>query len=216
MPNVNKTREQLFVDRFRDELPYLIRDKVHIFRDIEIPKVGQICLSYTPYTIVKCTGVFSLCKDNKHIVFLDYDNVYESRVLQDIDYLQKKYRLGNAYILTTKRGLKNSKDFFGNYLVFFLDKFTFRRVVEIQAETHADDLYKKIEDYPDKGFVIRTSQKGAKPAPELIKIVKAESGNPKSNAHRLFFEHQFDITIYKDETFDNETKYQIVQYSTFA
>lgn len=217
----DKSTEELFLDRFKAELPYLVRDKIRVFKDLELPnKTGILTISYTPYTIVKCTGIFSLCRDNKHIPLFDFDNILESRVLRDIEVLQEKYPLSTAYLLTTRRMLKNNKDLHGNYLVFFLEKFLYRDVIKMVNETHADDLYKRVEDFQDKGFVIRTSQKGVRPAPELIKIIPNRNSNKetneKSNAHRIFFEKWLDIKIQKDARFDNQSKYQLVRYSTFA
>jgi hypothetical protein len=138
-----------------------------------------------------CMGYNSKCKDDKHILLLDYD-VSKSR-LKDIEnnlfFIQKKFDISTFYIINSTNG----------YNAISLSKLTLPHIVKVRSECkYTDALHNKI-GYKRRGWVLRIGEDK-----KCISIVcNFGSAIEKSNAHRILLNSYYDIPIQKDNRFDN-------------
>lgn len=135
-----------------------------------------------------CIGILSRTEDNQHILMCDYDNIFFDVVKQDIEFLQKKFRYGTAYIFATKREFKGLRQEIGNYHVYFLEKDTFENVRKVMDYLHCDKQHNQQEAFFEKGWVLRISNKGDRPKPVFIGRIDKDTTREKSSAHLKFLE----------------------------
>jgi hypothetical protein len=147
---------------------------------------------YASLSIIKApllvTGVSSRTKDNKDILFMDYDNVDLSLVQSDYVLIQDMFNLPPAYLLTTKLIKKNGEDY-GNFHVICLVKKNPVELYEIMKHTHMDANYL---DSPIRNrqrcLILRISKKGKKAPPTYLGLIGKEKNLDQeiSTAHKRF------------------------------
>jgi len=124
----------------------------------------------------------------RHITFLDYDNIVDERLMEELRYLQTEFKLGNFYILQTRNGGRHA---------LCLDALRFKDVLEIVRFSSCDLMFKKaprINEY--RNWVLRYAKKGNRDAPKYLYTVESpyEGENRQSRGHAKYLE-KFDITI---------------------
>lgn len=150
---------------------------------------------------VPTVGVGSLCKgDNarfEHVVFIDYDNILEWIVEEELNWIVNQYKLSNFYLFYTERNIDEKSSshidrISGNYHAVSLTKLTFSKINEIIRNTHSDYNYKLMPNYVKyKFWVLRFVGKENKSAPKFLKIIPdypVNMNNRISKAHKEFFE----------------------------
>lgn len=138
-------------------------------------------------------GITNRTDDNNYLLFLDYDNVEDTIVYQDIKMLQSKFNLGTCIIrLSNKRYIKSNKAFVASFHVIFFSKLPFKSMLEIMKYTRCDENFKKA-NFQQRCKVLRLSQKGAKVSPVFYQLIKAKSNYKCSKEHAQLFE-QLDNT----------------------
>lgn len=153
-------------------------------------------------------GLRNNCFDGKRVVFLDYDNIlYEEMLVPEIRYLQKKYELGDFYIL------KSSQKPNCFHAVCF-DKVSVFEWKDILEESSCDENYKKptLKDF--RTCVLRIAAKGASNAPVFKSVLLARSGRVRSLAHSKFFEFHYGVPIREDADYDDSGSLSFVEYGT--
>lgn len=147
---------------------------------------------YTSISIIRApflvTGVSSRTKDNKDIIFMDYDNVDLSLVKSDFTMIQEMFNLPPGYLLTTKIKKKNGEDY-GNFHVIVLLKKTPMEIYDMLKHTHMDANYL---DSPIRNrqrcLVLRISKKGKKAPPKYLGMIGEIKNLDQeiSTAHKRF------------------------------
>lgn len=130
---------------------------------------------------VRSSGVSSRIPfSSLHVVFLDYDNIEDERLREELFFLQSEFELGNFYVLKTRD--------YGRHAMC-LDALRFKDVKEVVDFSSCDMMFKKapnINEY--RCWVLRHSKKGNREEPKYLYTVESEYGktNPQSRAHAKY------------------------------
>lgn len=177
--------------------------RIDLFGKIFFAKYSIIDKPHT-YTI----GLASRCKDNKHVVFLDWDCVDIEIVKSDIRYIQEMFDLDNFYIFVSSQK-------FNSYHAICLTKVPFGEITNIHSHTSSDYAFKNaIKGFSEKAWVLRCVKKGDSDMPMYIKKIPRISRREKSLAHAKFLMKYYGITILTDYEFDKETECLFTKYLT--
>lgn len=185
-------------------------NRLLIVKPLRLPKV--IIAKIPKYRVY---GITNRTEDNKHILFLDYDNVENSLVYNDIQMLQDEYRLGTCIIrLSSRRYVKSNKVQVGSYHVIFFSKLPFGTMLKILNATHCDANFKKAS-FQQRTKVLRLSQKGDKTRPSFYNVITARTNLICSKAHIELFEKIDGISIIKYfKALDNSKEVELINYLT--
>jgi hypothetical protein len=115
-----------------------------------------------------------------HVTFLDYDNVTDERLKEELSHLQDEFEIGNFYVLKTKND--------GRHCVC-IDALTFKDQKQIVDFSSCDLLFKKaprINEY--RCWVLRYAKKGTREEPKYLYTVESpyEGKNPQSRGHAKY------------------------------
>jgi len=141
-----------------------------------------------------------------HITFLDYDNVVDERLVEELNDLQTEFQLGNFHILQTRNN--------GRHAVC-IDALRFKDVLEIVRFSSCDLMFKKaprINEY--RCWILRYAKKGYRDAPKYLYTVESpyEGRNLQSRGHAKYL-LKFGITIDLKKPFGPE-EIEIQAYNT--
>ena len=127
---------------------------------------------------VRTSGVSSRIPDSLfHILCLDYDNIDDERLKEELTVLQSEFKLGDFYVLKTRD--------YGRHAVC-IDALTFRDVKKVIDFSSCDTMFKKapmINEY--RCWVLRYAKKGNRDEPKYLYTVKSEheGKNQQSRGH---------------------------------
>ena len=130
---------------------------------------------------VRSSGISSRIPNTSfHIVCLDYDNINDERLKEELVFLQSQFMLGNFYVLHTRE--------FGRHAVC-IDALRFKDVKEIIDFSSCDSMFKKapmINEY--RCWVLRYAKKGKRDPPKYLYTVKSqhEGMNQQSRGHAKY------------------------------
>jgi hypothetical protein len=130
---------------------------------------------------VRTSGVSSRVPHTSlHIVFLDYDNVDDERLKEELVFLISEFGLGNFYVFETRNA--------GRHAVC-IDALRFKDVKEIVDFSSCDLMFKKapmINEY--RCWVLRYAKKGNREAPKYLYTIKSqyEGKNLQSLGHARY------------------------------
>ena len=123
-----------------------------------------------------------------HVLFLDYDNIVDEILTEELRYLQEQFVLGNFYVLETRNKGRHA---------ICIDALRPRDQKEIVDFSSCDLMFKKaprINEY--RCWVLRYAKKGKRDAPKYKYTVESqyEGKNLQSRSHA---EHllNFGVTI---------------------
>lgn len=134
-------------------------------------------------------GVSSRIPDTSlHVTFLDYDNITDERLQEELRFLQEEYQLGNFYVLETRNEGRHA---------ICLDALRGRDQKEIVDFSNCDLMFKKaprINEY--RCWVLRFAKKGNRDPPRYLYTVESpyEGQNLQSRGHAKYLLN-FGITI---------------------
>lgn len=110
---------------------------------------------------------------HRYVIFLDYDYDEINSITQEIQSLQEKYALGNAYLFKTKKG----------YHVIFLDIVNYNELRTIINDTSCDDAYKTIPQHNNaRTWVLRITEKHDNRI-DYERVIEAQQYRPTSEPH---------------------------------
>lgn len=178
--------------------------RIDLFGKIFFVKYSIIDKPHT-YTI----GIASRCKDNKHVVFLDWDCVDIEIVKSDIKYVQEMFNLG--YFYPFKSSQKPD-----SYHAICLTKVSFGELIKIHSHTTCDYAFRyAIKGFTEKAWVLRCVKKGDINIPIPMESIRRLSQREKSLAHAIFLNKYYgiDINVFL-ESFDKETECLFTKYLT--
>jgi hypothetical protein len=145
---------------------------------------------------------------NLHILLMDYDIIREDYLMDELEYLQDIFRLGNFYVFRTRLdkesseykldGVKVKKYSIGGYHCICLDVDTLRNNLLVLRSSSSDYAFINAPSYnPEKHWVLRMVEKGKRGAPEYIGVVESEyeGEKPQSLFHARILDDMFDLKI---------------------
>jgi len=138
---------------------------------------------------VRTKGVSSRIPNTSlHVLFLDYDNIEDERLKEELRFLQEEFQIGNFYVLETRNK--------GRHCVC-IDALRPRDQKEIVDFSSCDLMFKKaprINEY--RCWVLRFAKKGKRDEPKYLYTVESpyEGQNLQSRGHAKYLE-KFGIKI---------------------
>lgn len=146
--------------------------------------------------------------DNKRIFYIDYDNLNEKYVEEELILLQEQYNIGDIYLF------KSSNK--GIHAVSF-SKFSLKEFIEILNNSSCDYAFKNMPYYLkfSKYWILRQFAKGNTPKPLYIKTLKGNTDRQNSYAHWKYFKILYpDAEINQLTNSDGLEDITIVDYPT--
>jgi len=149
----------------------------------------RLKFSFSSYLVpnVRVIGIHNLIRETSYrVLFLDYDFMPLSWVIEEVYFLISKFKLGDFIIL------KSSEN---SYHAICIDVLTPRRENEIVNCSSCDDAFKNSSSFDFKAKVLRVSQKGMTNKPEFVDFVRSKfnRNNLKSAGHYQFFKLHYSI-----------------------
>jgi len=127
---------------------------------------------------VRSTGISSRVFGTPyHIVCLDYDNVSDTRLDEELRWLQQEFKLGNFIVLETSK--------FGRHGVC-LDVLKFKDALEIVRTSNCDAMFKRApRNNENISWVLRFDKKGSRGPPKYLRTITSqyEGKNLQSRGH---------------------------------
>lgn len=130
---------------------------------------------------IRTEGVTSrIPRTSLHVTFLDYDNINDDRLREELEYLIEEFEIGSFIVFSTRET--------GRHCIC-LDALRFRDVKEIIEFSSCDLMFKKaprINEY--RCWVLRYAKKGDRKAPEYLYTVESpyEGDNLQSAGHAKY------------------------------
>jgi len=141
-----------------------------------------------------------------HVAFLDYDNIVDELLIEELRFLQEEFEMGNFHVIKTNTKARH---------VICLDVFTFAEVLQIVRFSGCDLMFKRaprINEY--RCWVLRFAKKGKRNAPDYLYAVESpyEGKNLQSQSHANYLA-KFGIEIDLQKPFGPE-ELEIQVYKT--
>jgi hypothetical protein len=142
-----------------------------------------------------------------HVTFLDYDDIVDERLKEELMFLQEEFEIGNFYVLETRTKGRHA---------ICLDALRFKDVLEIVRFSNCDLMFKRgpvMNEF--RTWVLRDSKKGDRDAPKYLYTVqsKFEGQNLQSTGHANFLRINFGIKVDLQNPYGPE-KIEIQSYKT--
>jgi len=123
------------------------------------------------------------------VTFLDYDNVTDERLDDELVYIQELYQLGDSYIFKTNE--------FGRHAIC-IDILPLRDALAVVYTSTCDRLFKRgirINEYTT--WILRNWEKGERERPEFLRIVESPYNGKRlqSQAHAEFLKTFFGVDV---------------------
>ena len=141
-----------------------------------------------------------------HVTFLDYDNIVDDRLEEELRFLQEEFQIGNFYVLKTRKQ--------GRHAVC-IDALRFKDVLEIVRFSSCDLMFKRapwINEF--RCWVLRFAKKGNRDEPKYLYTVESpyERQNLQSRCHAKYL-LKFGVKINLKKPFGPE-EIEVQDYNT--
>lgn len=141
------------------------------------------------------------------VVFMDYDNIKDERLKEELKDLQEIFHLGDFHVLETNE--------YGRHTVCF-DRMTMREALAVVWESTCDYNFKRgirINEY--RTWILRVLEKGNRPKPKYLYTVESPYNGQRlqSQAHALFLQTYYGANVRLVNP-DGNTKLEIQGYKT--
>jgi len=130
---------------------------------------------------VRTSGVSSRIPNSSlNVTFLDFDNVEDERLIEELRFLQEEFEIGDFHVFKTRNEGRHA---------ICLDALRFKDVLEIVRFSSCDLMFKKaprINEY--RNWVLRFAKKGNRDAPKYLYTVESpyEGQNLQSRGHAKY------------------------------
>ena len=153
-------------------------------------EIGNRMIVFKTYLLDKgVKGIKSNCKDGKHVLFIDLDNINPKWLEQRIKEMMKRFKLSDVYVFVTKEN---------SFHVICLDKFTKGEIIDIQswfdqALTYTYQIYGIKRD----GWVLRTSEKHNRYIPKYFMTIRGSCliYHKQSSAHAEWLREYYKVPV---------------------
>lgn len=148
-------------------------------------------------------GVRSDCGNDKHVFFLDLDNVNPRWLEESIIRIQRQYRMNDIYVIRSSST---------SYHIVELTPRSFGEVIDIQRAfdvymTKRYQMFAVVRDY----WVLRCTEKIGSPSPELVAIYPGNHTKSVCPTHAKYIANHFGVI------FDSvkKTSYHRLAFDTY-
>jgi hypothetical protein len=135
-------------------------------------------------------GVSARVKHTTEFVTMsDYDNVKDSRLVEELLYLQELHRLGDFFVFA-------SNEF--NRHVVCLDRLTLKEAIDVINNSTCDAVFKRgirINEY--RTWILRALEKGSRSKPRYLYTLQSPFNGERlqSQAHGLFLQRYYGANV---------------------
>jgi hypothetical protein len=124
-----------------------------------------------------------------YTIFLDYDNIKDERLVEELVYLQELFALGDFYVFKTNE--------FGRHVIC-IDILSLKEALRVVNNSTCDAVFKRgirINEY--RTWVLRSISKGSRPAPQYLYSVESHYNGQRlqSQAHGEFLRAHFRVPV---------------------
>lgn len=153
-----------------------------------------------PSRTERALGWHSICEDNRHVIFFDYDDIWKTRMLQDIECLIQEFELSDVYVFATKEeekiGLLGYEQIVGSYHAVCLDKFTPYEVTKIIRSSHSDNAFKLGAILNTaRAWTLRTHEDYREKPRFLFAIESPYRKHQQSSSHAAFMKKHYGVSV---------------------
>ena len=157
-------------------------------------------------------GYTNRCQDGSYVIFLDYDNIEYEWLINEINYLQEMYRLGDFYIFSSSENC---------FHVVCLDKVPLEYYLKILRSSSVDPNYINVPLYSGrKIWTLRVTDKTSdkrigknkKGIIDFKAVVVGSSIFKQSKAHTVFVENHFEGFINMGNNLDELEELILARY----
>jgi hypothetical protein len=156
---------------------------------------------------IRTRGVSSRIPNTSlHVIFLDYDNIDDEKLKEELRFLQEEFQIGNFYVFKTRNEGRH---------VYCIDALRLRDVKEIVDFSSCDRSFKKapqINEY--RSWVLRYGKKGDRGEPQYLYTIESpyEGKNLQSRGHAKYL-MKFGVKIDLKDPYGPE-EVEIQEYNT--
>ena len=163
----------------------LLIKQLRIFDRMLLLKFQSMKIPIEPTSGVSARVAYS----TEFVIFLDYDNITDERLKEELIYLQEVYRLGNFYVFATNE--------FARHAVC-IDRLPLRETIEVVYNSSCDAVFKRgirINEY--RTWVLRALEKGNRSKPKYLYALESSynSRNLQSQAHGEFLQRFYGAPV---------------------
>lgn len=126
---------------------------------------------------------------SEYMLFMDYDNIKDERLVDELQYLQELYYLGDFHVLATNE--------FGRHSIC-IDRLRMRDAVEVIENSSCDYNFKRgIHINEFRTWILRVLEKGSRPKPQYFYPVESPYNGKRlqSEAMGLFLQHYYGARV---------------------
>jgi hypothetical protein len=173
-------------------------------------KLGRFNLSFSCWIASKTRtqGIYDWVEGGHHVLFLDYDNMREEWVEEELTRLQNEFKLSNLYVIQSSER---------SFHAICCDVMLPVEAQQIVMQSNADESFKKAMFYDYCSRVLRTFGKGHTAKPQYLFTLKSKhKERQKSLAHLKYLQFSYGIPE-KDMNYDNHNnngKIWMIDYPT--
>jgi len=143
----------------------------------------------------------------EYVILLDYDNVVDPRLRDELVYLQELHHLGDFHVFATNE--------FGRH-VACIDRLPLRKALQVVHTSTCDFNFKqgvRINEY--RTWILRALEKGNRPKPKYLYSIESNYNGRRlqSEAHGLFFLNYYGAQIRLAKP-DGNTELEVQGYKT--
>lgn len=152
-------------------------------------------------------GYSARCEDSRFVLFMDFDSMPYVDLINELQFLQNKYHLGDFIIFKLDRD--------DSFHAVCLDKFSMLEAYNILKDSSTDMAFtNSIKNLQTRAWVLRWAEKGERNAPKYNSTLSSKfRKREQSNAHRLFIE-KLGVPVEDRGRWDKFTQIQMVKYDT--
>ena len=124
-----------------------------------------------------------------YTIFLDYDNVTDETLQNELVYLQELFGLGDFHVFKTNE--------FGRHVIC-VDRLLLKEALEVVYSSTCDYLFKKGIRYSEyRTWVLRAVEKGNRPKPNYLYSIESPYNGQRlqSQAHALFLQRYYGAKV---------------------
>jgi hypothetical protein len=148
-----------------------------VFQTMKIPKEVSAGLSARiPHT-------------TEFVIFLDYDNITDERLVDELPYLQELFGLGDFHVFATNE--------FGRHVIC-VDRLALREALEVVYASTCDAIFKKGIRYNEyRTWILRAIKKGDRQKPKYLYSVQSPYNGKRlqSQAHAKFLQRYYGAPV---------------------
>lgn len=197
------------LDGHKISLKHILKNK-ETYKINDREKVWSLTIYKSPQRV---RGATSLCQDNKHVLFIDWDDTCKWIVENELKELAKDY--APFYLFATKQ--RNVEgELVGNYHAICLQKFYPNEILNIQIKTSCDSAYTTMplrNRY--RSWVLRMSDKKGSGKPKFVRLIGDSNLNKEvSLAHLKLLNVMYKLPKIDYQNKDNFTKIYFNEYET--